>query len=148
MIEVILSQDVDTLGKAGTIVKVKDGFARNFLLPQKKAYAATPANIRRIEQEKQKRTAEEKKAIQEMEALAEKLAKASFTVPVEVNDLEKLYGSVTDLEISKVLQAEGYEIEKKAILLEKPIEELGIYEIPIKLHHDVTAKIRLWVTKK
>lgn len=146
--ELILSHDIDKLGKAGQVVKVTDGYARNFILPQKKGYLATPANIRRIEQEKIKRMAGEEKIKKEMEVLAEKLARASFTVSVETNDLEKLYGSVTDQDISKILQAEGYPIEKKAILLENPIAELGIYEVPIKLHQDVTARIRLWVTKK
>jgi len=76
------------------------------------------------------------------------LAKVACSVAVEVNDLEKLYGSVSDLDIVRALELEGYSIDKKSIILEKPIEELGIYEVGIKLHPEVTAKLRLWVTKK
>jgi len=146
--EVILCQDVEKLGKTGDVVKVKDGFARNFLFPTKKAYMATPTNLKRIEQEKQKRVAGEEKLKKDMEELAVKLSKISCSIAVEVNDLEKLYGSVTETDIAKALEAEGYTVSKKDIILEKPIEELGIFEVPIRLHHDVTAKIRLWVTKK
>ena len=146
--EVILCQDVEKLGKTGDVVKVKDGFARNFLFPGKKAYAATPGNLKRIEKEKQKRVTALEQVKKEKEELAAKLAKVSCSIAVEVNDLEKLYGSITEADIARALEAEGFAIHKKDILLEKPIEDLGIFEVPIKLHHDVTAKIRLWVTKK
>ena len=146
--EVILCQDVEKLGKTGDVVKVKDGFARNFLFPNKKAYVATQANLKRIEQEKQKRAAVEEKARKDMEELAGKISKVSCSIAVEVNDLEKLYGSVTEVDIARALEAEGYTVDKKDIILEKPIEDLGIFEVPVRLHRDVTAKIRLWVTKK
>jgi len=146
--EVILCQDVEKLGKTGDVVNVKDGFARNFLFPNKKAYVATQANLKRIEQEKQKRAAVEEKARKDMEELAGKISKVSCSIAVEVNDLEKLYGSVTEVDIARALEAEGYTVDKKDIILEKPIEDLGIFEVPVRLHRDVTAKIRLWVTKK
>ena len=146
--EVILCQDVPKLGKVGKVVKVKDGFARNFLIARKLAYLATPANLKIIEQQKAKLIAEGERIRKEAEGLAEKLAKVSCTLVVEVNDLEKLYGSVTDSDIAQALKDEGFEIDKKMILLEKSIEDLGIYEVGIKLHPEVTAKIRLWVTKK
>ena len=146
--EVILSQDVDNLGKSGQVLKVKDGFARNFLIPQKKAYLATPANLKRIEQEKAQKAVVQEKMKKEFEELAQKLAKVSCTITDEVNDLDKLYGSVSEVDIARVLEAEGYKIDRKLITLEKPIEELGIYEVPIQLHPEVTAKVRLWVTKK
>jgi len=146
--EVILCQDVESLGKTGQVVKVKDGFARNFLIPQKKAYMATLANLKKIEEEKKRRLAKEEKIKKEAEDLSQRLAKVSCTIPVEVNDLEKLYGSVSEADIARALELEGYPIDKKSIILEKPIEDLGIYEIPIKLHSQVMAKIRLWVTKK
>ena len=148
MIEVILNQSVDTLGQVGDVVKVKDGYARNFLLPKQLAYPATKANLRRIELEKAKRLEEEKSAIEEAQKLAEQLSKVSCTVPVEVNDLEKLYGSVTEADIAKAIEIEGFNVDKKDITLDKTIEELGIYEVEIKLHPKVTTKIRLWVTKK
>ena len=146
--KIILCKDAGKLGKAGDVVKVKDGYARNFLLPRKVAYPATPLNIKRVEQLKLQRQAVEKQEKEQAQELAEKLSKHSFTIAVEVNDLEKLYGSVTEADIIKALEDEGFQMDKKTILLEKPIEELGIYEVGIKLHPQVTGKFRLWVTKK
>jgi large subunit ribosomal protein L9 len=146
--EVILSQDVHPLGKLGQVVKVKDGYARNYLLPKKLAYMATPANLKRIEQQEKSRKIQYEKEKSEAEALAEKLSKASCTVSVEVNDLDKLYGAISEADIVKALEVEGFDISKKTIVIEKPIEELGIFEIGVHLHPEVTAKIRLWVTKK
>ncbi len=146
--EVILSQDVPILGKTGDVVKVKEGYARNFLIPRKLAAVATPGNLKRIEQLEKKRKVEYEHQRAEAEALAERLNKISCTVNVEVNDLEKLYGAVSEPDIVKALGAEGFNIEKRQITIEKPIEELGIFEIGVKLHPEVTAKIRLWVTKK
>lgn len=146
--EVILSQDVVKLGKVGNVVKVKDGFARNYLIPRKLALIATPENLKKIEAQKAKIAREYEKTKKAAEELAERLNKVSCTVTVEVNDLDKLYGSVTDAEIAHALEVEGFTIDKKTIFLEKPIEELGIFEVGVKLHPDVTAKIRVWVAKK
>ena len=146
--EVILSQDVPKLGKIGDVVKVKEGYARNFLIPRKLAAVATPGNLKRIEQLEKKRKVEHERQKAEAEQLAEKLNKLSCTVNVEVNDLEKLYGAVSEPDIVKALEAEGFNVEKRQLIIEKPIEELGIFEVGIKLHPEVTAKIRLWVTKK
>ncbi len=146
--EVILSEDIQALGKLGEVVKVKDGYARNFLLPRKLAYAATPSNLKRIEQQEKKNKAQHEQAKKEAEELAKKLNKASCTLSVEVNDLDKLYGAVAEADIAKALEVEGFTVDKKDIVIEKPIEELGIFEIVINLHSEVTAKIRLWVTKK
>ena len=145
---VILCQDVQSLGKIGQLVKVKDGYARNFLFPHKLAIFATEGNLKKVEQQKAKQAAIYEERKKEAEKLAEKLSKISCTVTVEVNDLEKLYGAVTEAEIVKALEQEGHKIDKKTIVIEKPIDELGIYEIGIKLHSEVIAKIRLWVTKK
>lgn len=146
--EVILSQDVPKLGKLGDVVKVKEGYARNFLIPRKLACVATGGNLKRIEQFQKKRKIEQEQQKTEAQQLAEKLNNLSCTISVEVNDLEKLYGSVSELDIAKALETEGFPIDKKQIILEKPIEELGIFEVGIRLHPEVTAKIRLWVTKK
>ncbi|MCK5580928.1 MAG: 50S ribosomal protein L9 [Candidatus Omnitrophica bacterium] len=146
--EVILSQDVASLGKVGDVVKVKTGYARNFLIPEKFACLATPANLKRIEQQKAKQVREYEAAKKEAEELAEKLNKTSCTVTVEVNDLEKLYGAVTETEIVQALESEGFSIDKKAIVIDKSIDELGIFEVGINLHPHVMAKIRLWVAKK
>ena len=146
--EVILSQDMQNLGKVGEVVKVKEGYARNYLLPRKLAFAATPANLKRIEQQAKKRKAQYETEKQKAEELAEKIAKVSCTLSVEVNDLERLYGSITQTDIAKALESEGFTIDKKDIIIEKPIEELGIFEVGVQLHSEVTAKTRLWVTKK
>ena len=145
---VILSQDVQSLGKLGEVIKVKDGFARNFLFPKKLAILASNGNLKAVEQKKAKEAASYEQRKKEAQMLAEKLSKVSCTVTVEVNDFEKLYGAVTEAEILNALEQEGQKIDKKSIVVEKPIEELGIYEIGIKLHPEVIAKIRLWVTKK
>ena len=146
--EVILSQDIPQLGKTGDVVKVKEGYARNFLIPRKLACVATPGNLKRIEQLEKKRKIAQEHQKAEAEQLAEKLNKLSCTVNVEVNDLEKLYGAVSEPDIVKALETEGFDIDRRQIVIEKPIEELGIFEVGIKLHPEVTAKIRLWVTKK
>jgi large subunit ribosomal protein L9 len=146
--EIILSQDVSQLGKVGDVVRVKEGYARNFLFPKKVAYAATPANLKRIAQIEKKRKADYEKQKNEAEEFAKKLSKVSCTVNVEVNDLDKLYGAISEAEIARVIENEGFSVDKKNIVVEKPIEELGIFEIGVKLHPEVTAKVRVWVTKK
>lgn len=146
--EVILIQDVPSLGKVGDIVKVKDGYARNNLLPQKFAILATPTNLKQIEKQREKRQAQWEAEKAEALKLEEKLSKASCTVNVEVNDLEKLYGSVSEIDIVKALEVEGFTVDKKDLVIEQPIEELGIFEVGVKLHPEVIAKFRLWVTKK
>lgn len=146
--KIILSQDVPQIGKIGDVVNVKDGFARNCLLPQKKAYAATPENLKRIDQLKAKQKAEAEKLKKEAEAYAKKLSAVSCTVSVEVNDLDKLYGAVSETEIIEALKEEGFEIDKKTLVIDKPLEELGIFEVGIKVHPEVIARIKLWVTKK
>lgn len=146
--EVILCQNVTSLGSVGDVVKVKDGYARNYLIPKKLAFIATASNLKRIEQQKKIKQVQDQQEKKLAEELAEKLSKVSCTVTVEVNDLDKLYGSVTENEIIKSLEVEGFSIDKKQIMLEKPIEELGIFEVNVKLHQEVTTKVRLWVTKK
>lgn len=146
--EIILRKDVDKIGKAGEVIKVKEGFARNFLLPRGLAFMATAQNLKRLEQEKQQHEIAAEKEKRQADELAQKLGGASCTVAVDVNENEKMYGSVTSLDIVKSLETEGFRIDKNAILLEKPIEELGIFDVEIKLHPEVKAKIRLWVTKK
>lgn len=146
--EVILSQDVPKLGRVGDVVKVKEGFARNFLMPRKLAFHATPENLKKIEQEKKKRQAQYNQEKQEAQGLADKLNKISCTVNVEVNDLDKLYGAISEADIIKAIEVEGFKIDKRDLHIEKPIDELGIFEVGVKLHPEVLAKVRVWVTKK
>lgn len=146
--EIILSKNVEKLGRVGDVVKVKDGYARNYLLPRNLGIAATTGNIKKVAQLKAKEAALYEEQKKEAQALAEKIAKVSITITVEVNDLEKLYGAVSETEILKGLEQEGYTFERSQLVIEKPVEELGIFEIGIKLHPDVKGKFRLWVTKK
>ncbi len=146
--EVILSQDVQDVGKVGEVIKVKDGYARNFLIPRKLAFFATKGNLKRVESQEKKRKTQFEQEKKKAEDLAQKLSKVSCTVNVEVNDLNKLYGAISEPDIAKALEVEGFTIDRKDIIIEKPIEELGIFEVGVKLHSEVTAKIRLWVTKK
>jgi large subunit ribosomal protein L9 len=146
--EVILCQDVPKIGKIGDVVKVKEGYGRNFLIPKKMAYLATAGNLKRIEMQKVKLIETERKQEEEALQLAEKLSKTSCNIAVEVNDLEKMYGTIAEPDIVNALQDEGFTIEKKDVVLEKPIDELGIFDVGVKLHKNVTAKVRVWVTKK
>jgi len=146
--EVLLCQDVSKLGKSGEIVSVKRGYARNYLIPKQLACPVTTANLRRLERRKAKALELYAQQKGEAESLAEKLNKASCTVTVEVNDLDRLYGSVTEADIVKALELEGIEIDKKNVMLDQPINELGIFEVGIYLHPEVAAKVRVWVAKK
>jgi large subunit ribosomal protein L9 len=146
--DIILMENVEKLGQVGDVVKVKNGYARNYLLPRQLGIPATQGNIKRIEREKAKRLAVWEAEKKEAEQKAESLSKISLTIAVEVNDQEKLYGAVSDSEILEALQQEGQIIDKKSLVLEKAIDELGIFEIGVRLHPQVVAKIRLWVTKK
>ena len=146
--EVILNQDVDKLGKAGTIVKVKDGFARNFLIPNNLAVVLTPANLKKLEQSKQRKLLQLQEVKKKCEELKEKLAGMSLTIPALTGEEDKLFGSVTRQDIAAALKEEGFEIDKYALMLDEPIKSLGIYELPINLHPEVLAKIKIWVVKK
>src|SRR5271170_845964 len=145
---IILMENVEKLGQVGDVVKVKNGYARNYLLPRQLGMPATTGNIKRIEREKTQRLAifeAEKKVAQQQ---ADILSKVSLTIAVEVNDQEKLYGAISESDILEALLAENHKIDKKSLVIEKPIDDLGIFEIGVKLHPQVIAKIRLWVTKK
>lgn len=146
--EVILSKDVERIGKAGQVVKVKDGFARNFLFPHNLAVPLNSSNLKKLEQERTARADKSEKIKKEAEVLKEKLASLSLTIPVLIQEEEKLYGSIGAQEISRVLKDEGVELDKNLIVLEEPLKQLGIFEVPVKLHPEVTAKIKVWIVKK
>jgi len=145
--EVILKSDVDKIGKAGSVVEVKDGFARNFLLPNGLAIPCNSSNLKKIEDEKQKKVQDYEKTKKEAQGLQAKLAALSLTIPVLAQD-EKAYGSITINDIAQALKDEGFEIDKNCILLDEPIKALGIYEVDIRLHSEVTAKVKIWIVKK
>ncbi len=146
--KIILSKDVEKLGKASDTVKVKDGFARNFLIPRGLALVANAGNLKKIEQDKLRKAREITRQIEEFKSLSEKLKVLSLTITVEANEKEELYGSITAQDISSALKEEGYSISKENIKLDEPIKELGIYEVSIKLHQQVEAKVKVLVVKQ
>lgn len=146
--DIILKQDIAGLGKTGAIAKVKDGFARNFLIPNGLAVPLNSGNLKKLEAEKRSKDSQLEKVKKEAEALREKLINFSLTIPVLVQEDEKLYGSITSQDLERALKDDGLTLEKDAILLEEPIRALGIYEVPIKLHPEVSTKIKVWIVKK
>jgi len=146
--EVILTKDVEKIGKAGAVIKTKDGFARNFLFPRGLALPVTEANLKKLEAEKQKRAELAEKTKNEALGLKDRLSKLSLTIPATAQDDEKLYGSVSIHDIVSALKEEGFEIDKSLIDLSEPVKKLGIYEVDVKLHPEVTAKLKIWIVKK
>jgi large subunit ribosomal protein L9 len=146
--QIILQEEVEKLGTRGQVVEVAEGYARNFLLPRKLALEATPGNMKRLEK---MRAAFAKKEATEQEAaqkLAELLAGVSLTLTRKAGENEQLFGSVTSADISEALAAQGYTVEKRKIVLTDPIKLVGEYGIPIRLHREVTATVKLTVQKE
>jgi large subunit ribosomal protein L9 len=146
--EVIILEDVTKLGKAGDVVKVKAGFARNFLVPNGLAIPCTKSNKKMIEEHRRLVMRRKQKEIGKYEALRDKIAGLSCTINVQVGEEDKMYGSVTNADIQKALANEGIEVDKRKIKLEEPIKSLGIYTIDIELHSDVNANLKVWVVKE
>ncbi len=146
--EVILRQAVENVGRPGEIVKVSNGYARNYLIPRGLAYEATPGNRKRIEQEKARLEAAENQRRSEAQELAARLEPVSLTFSARVGEEDKLFGSVTAADIAHQLQSQGFPVEKRQIDLHEPIKALGVYRVPVKLHADVKPEIRVWVIKQ
>ena len=146
--EIILRQAVENLGKPGDVVKVKSGYARNYLLPHGLAYEATPGNLKRIQQERDRLEAAENERRGTAQGLAEKLEQVSLTFSARVGEEGKLFGSVTASDIAAQLEAQGFHIEKRQIALHDPIKALGVYRVPVRLHADVKPEVRVWVIKQ
>ena len=147
-IEVLLMADVKDLGTEGQVVRVAEGFARNYLVPNKLGAPVTEATRRRLAKIQQQREATRKEAAEKARAFAGALEKGSYTISVKVGEGEKLFGSVTSADIVKVVQGQGFEIDKHAVLLDDPIRELGVYEVKVKLHADVIAVIKVWIVQE
>ncbi len=146
--EVILRADVANLGKRGARVSVKDGYARNFLIPGNLALPVTAGNARLIEEEKRRMTAAEERSRKEARVLAEKIARVSCTVKIKVGEGDKPFGAITVGDIAESLHQEGIDVDKKKIVLAEPINRLGIYHVPIKLHPEVGCQVKLWVIEE
>ena len=145
--EVILRAAVEKLGHPGDVVKVSPGFERNYLLPRGIAYEATPGNLKRIAQEKGRLEAAETTRREAAQLVANTLEPISLTFSARVGEEGKLFGSVTSADIAQQLEAQGVHIEKRMIDLHEPIRALGVYKVPVKLHADVKAEIKVWVIK-
>ena len=146
--EIILRQAVESLGHPGDVVTVKNGYARNFLLPRGFAFEATPGNLKRINAERSRLEAAENDRRGTASELAKKLEEVQLTFSARVGEEGKLFGSVTSSDIAEQLAAQGFHIEKRLIDLHDPIKALGVYRVPVKLHADVKPEIRVWVIKQ
>jgi large subunit ribosomal protein L9 len=146
--KVILQEDVKNIGKMGEIVSVSDGYARNYLIPKKLAEEANVGNVKALEHEKRKLEEKAKKIRSDAQGLAERLASVGVTLRAKAGEEEKLFGSVTAMDIAEALKKEGIEVDRKRILLEEPIKRLGSYSVGIKIHPDVTANLNVEVVSE
>src|SRR5215475_8707812 len=143
--EIILRETIDNLGRAGQTVKVADGYARNYLLPRKLAYPATPGNLKVIEFERQSLLRKEAKQKEDADKLAQILEGVEITIRRKVGEQDTLYGSVTNSDVADELEKKGFQIEKRKIHMEDHIKTLGEFSIPVRLFKDVTAHVKLKV---
>jgi large subunit ribosomal protein L9 len=143
--KVILKSDVKDLGQVGEVINVKDGFARNFLVPQGLAVEASTKNVKVFEHEKKKIQEMARKVKSGAAGLAEKISAAKITIKAKAGEEDKLFGSVTSMDIADALKAEGIEIDKKKIQLDEPIKRIGEYTVAIKLHSEISAQLNVQV---
>jgi large subunit ribosomal protein L9 len=143
--EVILREHVDHLGNRGEIVKVADGYARNFLLPRKLALLVTAGNKKQVERERTKFDAKESEERGAAEAVAQRMASVEIVITRKVGETEVLFGSVTSADIAEALAAKGFELDRRKLQLPDAIKKLGEYDVPVKLHRDVTTQIKVKV---
>ena len=146
--EVILREHVDNLGKRGEIVKVADGYARNYLLPRKLALPATDANRKHVERERKIVETREAQERTQAEAIAARLATIDVVITRRVGETDQLYGSVTSADIAEFLKGKGFEIDRRKLILPEPIKTLGDHQVPLKLHREVTVPLTVKVVKE
>ena len=145
--EVILREHVDHLGRRGDVVKVAAGYARNYLLPRKLALAVTEANKRQIERERKNAEVRELEEKTQAEAFAKRLGEAEVEIARRVGENDTLYGSVTSADVAQALHKKGFEIDKRKIQMADPLKALGEFSVPIKIHRDVTAQVKVKIVK-
>jgi large subunit ribosomal protein L9 len=146
--EVILREDIERLGNRGQVVKVADGYARNFLLPKRLAVAATDANRKIVEQERQAHLRREAKQKGEAEDLSKLLSGVTVTIAQKAGENDQLFGSVTSKDVADALAAKNFTIDRRKVLMDEPIKQLGEFKIPVRLHKDVTAEVTVQVVKE
>lgn len=146
--KLILKEDVSNLGTAGAVVTVADGYARNYLIPRKLGIPATSNNIKAFDHERRTMEAKRAKRHKEAEGVKAKLERVSCSIAKKVGEQDKLFGSVTSADIEKAFRAEGFEIDKKDILLNEPIKALGVYTVPVRVYEEVVANTKVWVVRE
>ncbi|OGP89122.1 MAG: 50S ribosomal protein L9 [Deltaproteobacteria bacterium RBG_16_47_11] len=146
--KVILLEDVSSLGKAGDLVKVSEGYGRNYLVPQKKAILATEKSLKVIEHQKRLIQQRMEKGKKDAEKLGQQIENLSCTFAKTVGESGKLFGSVTSMDIENYLKENGIKVDRKKITLEEPIKNLGMSNVPIKLHPEVTTHLKVWVVQE
>ncbi len=145
--KVILKEDVKDLGEIGSIVEVKIGYGRNYLLPRNLAVEANPKNLKQFEHEKKNILVKAKKVSKSMQDIADQISKMTITIEAQSGEEDKLFGSVTSKDIAEAIALQGVEIDKRKVILEEPIRRLGSYEVTVKVHKDVTASVKVEVKK-
>lgn len=145
--EYILLKDVETLGKEGAVVHVKPGYARNFLLPRGLVLPNSPQNQRALEARTRRLAVKQERARKHAEALKQKLESRSLTMKLTLGEQDQPFGSVTVHDVVEALGGEGLAVDKAAVQLHEPLKALGIYEVPVRLHPEVTATLKIWVVK-
>lgn len=143
--KIILRQNVANLGEIGEIVTVKSGYARNYLIPRQLAYVANDSAMRALETEKKQYAVQMEKAKQASEVVAGQLADLQISIPMQVGEEGRLFGSVTAQMIAQELELRGFTIDRRAISIDEPIKTLGIFEVKVKLHSEITAPLKVWV---
>lgn len=146
--EIVLVKDCESVGKALDVVTVKDGYARNFLIPAGIAVPASEGNRKRVTEARRIAAAREEKKRAEAVKLAKKIEHVPCTIPVKVGEEDRIFGSVTTQEIADFLKKEGFDIDKHHVVLEEPIKQLGVYSVTIALFKDVNATLKVWVVKE
>jgi large subunit ribosomal protein L9 len=146
--QVILLENVPALGKTGDLVKVSDGYGRNYLIPKKKAVLATDKSLKVIEHQKRQIQQRVDKTKKDAEKMAQRIETLSCTFARTVGESGKLFGSVTSMDIENYLKENGIEADRKKISLDEPIKNLGMFTVPIKLHPEVTAHLKVWVVQE
>ena len=146
--KIILKKDIEKLGKAGEIVETKNGYARNYLIPKGFAVAASAANMKVYEQERLAEQRKIQKDIEEAQVVAAQLEKVSITATIQVGEEDKVFGAITNQNIAELLQEKGFDIDRKKIILEEPLKALGVFEVPIKLHSEVEAQVKVWIVRE
>ncbi len=147
-IEVLLMKDVPDLGQEGQVVRVKPGYARNYLLPRDLAAPVTEATRRRLAKMREERAADDAQRLQGARDLAGRLAAASVTIAVKTGEGEQMYGSVSAADIAENLKTQGIEIDRHQLELEHPLKELGVFDVPVRIHPDVEAAVKVWIVEE